>query len=80
MVLPVLLETYMPAILLALLLTACAAKTPPEPHLTLEQLRGYTVTNADCGRQDHLIYLLEHSCMKSGNFFPRCIWGAQHTI
>jgi uncharacterized lipoprotein YmbA len=53
-------------VILALLLTACAAKHPPEPHLTLEQLRKYTVTNEDCGRRDDLIYMLERNQLRAG--------------
>jgi len=53
-------------IIIALLLGACAHKPIQEPHLTLEQLRGYTVTNEDCARQDHLIYLLERNQLRAG--------------
>jgi uncharacterized lipoprotein YmbA len=66
MVRPFLLETCMRFVILALLLTACAHKTAPKPHLTLEQLRNYTVTNEDCARQEHLIYLLERNQLRAG--------------
>ena len=49
-----------------LTLAGCAAKPAPEPHLTLEQLRGYTVTNEDCARQDDLISLLERNQLRAG--------------
>jgi uncharacterized lipoprotein YmbA len=64
---PFLLEIHMRLIIIiALLLTACAHKTAPEPHLTLEQLRKYTVTNEDCVRRDHLIYMLERNQLRAG--------------
>lgn len=55
----------MRACILAVFLTACAAK-PPEPYLTLEQLRKYTVTQADCARQDQVIALLERNQLRAG--------------
>jgi hypothetical protein len=54
-------------IILVLILTACATRRPQEPPaLTLEQLRMFRVTQADCGQRETLIPQLEANQTRAG--------------
>ena len=67
MVLPVLLyKASMRYFILVFVLSACAAKPQPRPYLTMEQLRNYTVTQADCAQIDRKIAQLEQQQINAG--------------
>jgi hypothetical protein len=56
-------------IILVLILTACATRRPQEPPaltLTLEQLRMFRVTQADCAQIETLIPQLEANQTRAG--------------
>lgn len=53
-------------IILAFVLAGCVTKPPPKPYLTLEQLRKYEVTQADCPNIERKIQQLEQQQINAG--------------
>ena len=51
---------------IVLVLTACASKPRPQPHVTLAQLQSMQLTQEDCKDKDLLIEKLEHEQINAG--------------
>ena len=70
MVLPVLLSKdcmrYLTLVLVLIIATACTTKPQPKPYLTMEQLRNYQVTQADCPNIERKVAQLEQNQQEAG--------------